>query len=221
LIIFDNVTKTYPLGRGRKTIVEGLSLSIPRGKSVAILGGNGTGKSTVIRMISGAELPDTGRVRRVGVKVSWPLGFGGGFNGHLSGRENLRFVARVYGQDVKAVTDVVEGFAGLGKSLDMPVKTYSSGMRARLAFGLSMAIDFEVYLIDELLSVGDASFQRRCEEFFQARRQTADVILASHNAQRVKRFCTSGCVLHRGRLRYFEDIDAAIACYRDIMRKVS
>ena len=153
MIELSHIHKTYPLKNGERNVVlNDVNLKIEEGRSIAILGLNGAGKSTLMRIIGGAEAPDSGKVIRTS-KVSWPIGFSGCFHGSLTGRENLRFVSRIYGADIKAVTEYVEDFAELGKYLDMPVKTYSSGMKSKLAFGLSMAIQFDFYLIDEAFSV--------------------------------------------------------------------
>lgn len=168
MIELSHIHKTYPLKNGERNIVlNDVNLKIEEGRSIAILGLNGAGKSTLMRIIGGAEAPDSGKVIRTS-KVSWPIGFSGCFHGSLTGRENLRFVSRIYGADIKAVTEYVEDFAELGKYLDMPVKTYSSGMRSKLAFGLSMAIQFDFYLIDEAFSVGDATFRKRLVRKFKS-----------------------------------------------------
>ena len=150
------------------------------------MGVNGAGKSTTMRLIAGTELPNSGRVRR-DVRVSWPLGFAGGFHPLMTGRENVKFVARIYGADVRKTLDFVEDFSEIGDYIDAPVKTYSSGMMARLSFGLSMAIDFECYLIDEITAVGDARFQARCVGTFAERRKRADIIMVSHSMETIKR----------------------------------
>ena len=160
MIALEHVYKSYPLKEGRNLVLNDVNLRMEEGKNIAILGLNGAGKSTLIRIIGGAEAPDRGRVIRTS-RVSWPIGFAGCFHGSLSGRENLRFVSRIYGADIRKVTEYVENFAELGPYLDMPVKTYSSGMRSKLAFGLSMAIQFDFYLIDEAFSVGDAPFRKK------------------------------------------------------------
>ena len=162
MIELQNVCKRYRVKTGWHTVLDNVNLRIEEGKSIGILGVNGAGKSTMIRIIGGAELPDSGHVIRTS-RVSWPIGFSGCFHGTLTGRENLRFVSRVYGADIRKVTEYVEDFAELSDYMDMPVKTYSSGMRSKLAFGLSMAIGFDFYLIDEAYSVGDAAFKQKAD----------------------------------------------------------
>lgn len=158
-------------------------------------------------------MPNSGRVRRT-VRVSWPLGFAGGFHPLMTGRENLKFVARSYGEDVREVTDFVEEFAELGDFMNAPVRTYSSGMQARLAFGLSMAISFDCYLIDEITAVGDARFAAKCAEVFNERRETSDIIIVSHSIATIKEYCQKGAVVADGNLLMFDDVDDAIELYR-------
>ena len=162
MIELQHICKSYPIKDGKHVVLDDVNLRMEEGRNIAILGLNGAGKSTLIRIIGGAEAPDSGRIIRTS-RVSWPIGFAGGFHGSLTGRENLRFVSRIYGADIKAVTRYVEEFAELGPYLDMPIKTYSSGMKSKLAFGLSMAIRFDFYLIDEAFSVGDAPFRVKAE----------------------------------------------------------
>ena len=209
MISFRNVHKTYRMSGVRKVIVSGLTLDFPVDRNVAILGRNGAGKSTLMRLIAGAELPDKGRISRLGT-VSWPLGFGGGFNGDMTGKENATFVARLYGEDTERVIAFVEEFSELGQSMGLPIKTYSSGMRARLAFGVSMAINFSCYLIDEITAVGDSSFQRKCNEAFAEKMETSRIIMISHSVGTIRRFCQSGCFLEGGFLKYYEDVEEAI-----------
>jgi capsular polysaccharide transport system ATP-binding protein len=168
-------------------------------------------------MIAGTELPNSGKIRR-SVRVSWPLGFAGGFHPLMTGRENVKFVARIYGADVRKVMLFVEDFSELGDYMDVAVKTYSSGMMARLAFGLSMAIEFDCYLIDEITSVGDARFQMRCKKAFDARRQNADLIVVSHSMATIKDYCESGAVIVDGQLMMFESVDKAIEIYNRLNR---
>uniref|UniRef100_UPI003BAC12E4 ABC transporter ATP-binding protein n=1 Tax=Stappia sp. TaxID=1870903 RepID=UPI003BAC12E4 len=212
MISFRGVRKTYRLKGVRKVIVDDVTLDLPSDRNIAILGENGAGKSTLMRLIAGAELPDRGRILRHGI-VSWPLGFSGGFNGDMTGMENAKFVARMYGEDTERVVAYVEEFSELGRSMSLPIKTYSSGMKARLAFGVSMAINFSCYLIDEVTSVGDARFKRKCDQVFEEKMQDANIIMISHSMSTIRRFCKSGCFLHEGRLRYYEDVEAAIEAH--------
>lgn len=212
-----NVLKFYR-GRGHtKIILDHVSARFERGYSYGILGVNGAGKSTTMRLLSGVELPSAGTVKR-SVRVSWPLGFSGAFSSAVSGRNNCTFAARIYGQDVRRVLDFVEDFSELGDYLDAPVKTYSSGMSSRLAFGLSMAIDFDCYLVDEVTGVGDFTFKKRCEAAFAARRERSDVIMVSHSVSHIKSYCQRGAVLVDGRLMMFNDIEEAIDLYYRLNR---
>lgn len=213
VIRFENVTKIYSTRGQRRTILERVSFTLKRGVSYGIMGINGAGKSTTMRMIAGTEGPTRGRVHR-DVRVSWPLGFAGGFHREMTGRDNVIFVARIYGEDPRRVLEFVEDFSELGSYLDVPIKTYSSGMGARLAYGMSMAIPFECYLIDETLAVGDARFQKRCAEVFAQRREHADVILISHSMRTIQNYCTQGIVLANGRAIVYEDVNDAIEVYR-------
>ncbi|WP_333825790.1 ABC transporter ATP-binding protein [Pinisolibacter sp.] len=218
MIRFENVTKRYRLKAGVKTILENASFEIPRGRSLGVLGVNGAGKSTLLRLVSGSELPDRGRITRNGVSISWPLGFSGSFHGSLSGRDNLKFACRVYSRDVEAVTDFVQSFAELGAHLDEPVNTYSSGMKARLAFGLSMAFNFDVYLVDEITAVGDARFKAKCAAVFTNKLEKSDIIMVSHSMATLAQYCSVGCVLRDGKLEFYDSIDDAIAVYNSLMK---
>lgn len=192
--------------------LDGVNFQISRGEKIAVLGRNGSGKSTLVRMLAGIELPTQGTIER-GMSLSWPVGLGGGVHHLLTGNDNIRFVARVYGKPVAEVRDFVEDFAQLGKFLSEPVRTYSSGMSARLNFALSLAIDFDCYLIDEILTVGDQRFQRRShEELFEKRADRA-MVLVSHVTEVVRAYCSQALLLHHGRAKLFEDIDLALDIY--------
>lgn len=212
MIALEKVNKRYRARGEWREVLRDVSVVFPTGRSVGILGRNGTGKSTLMRLIAGAERPDSGLIRR-DVRVSWPMGFSGGFQGSLTGRDNARFIARIYRADVKSVEDYVARFAELGLYFDMPVSTYSAGMRARLALGLSFAIDFDVYLVDELPGIGDARFAKRYAEEMEGRRKRSDLILVSHQTGSVKAQCDMAAVLHDGRLTVFDDVAAAIRLY--------
>jgi capsular polysaccharide transport system ATP-binding protein len=212
------VTKKYPTRHGLITVLDGVDLTVKPGEKLGILGRNGAGKSTLIRLLSGAESPTSGRVVR-DMKVSWPLAFAGGFQGSLTGIDNLRFISRVYGVDHLSLHPFVEDFAELGKYFHEPLKTYSSGMRARLAFALSMAIEFDCYLIDEVMAVGDARFQEKCKrELFEKRRDRA-ILLVSHTPEHIRAHCDSIYVLNTGRVIRFDDIDEAYEYYQDRVLK--
>jgi capsular polysaccharide transport system ATP-binding protein len=217
MIELENVSKSYPGKQGRIQVLRDVNAHIPTGESVGILGANGAGKSTLLRVIAGAERPNYGRVRRTGT-ISWPLGFSGSFAISLTGEENLRFVCRIYDADIDQVTAFVEDFSELGSAMREPVRNYSTGMRSRLAFALSMAIDFQTYIIDETLAVGDADFQAKCEAIFDQRRERSSVLMASHSIDMVKRYCTRAAVVYRGSLRMFDDVDEGHAYYRSLPR---
>lgn len=217
MIKLDRVTKYYKTAGHRKYILRDQSVTFATGTSYGILGVNGAGKSTTMRLIAGAEMPNKGRVRR-DLRVSWPLGFAQGFNAMLSGKENLKFVARAYGEDHKRVLRFVSEFAEIGSYINEPLRTYSSGMSARFAFGLSMAIDFECYLVDEITAVGDANFQARCRDAFAARRQTSDIIMISHDMETIKAYCDVVLVLIDGHLVQFDHVEEGIATYMRLNR---
>ncbi len=218
MIEFDQVSKAYPLKYGVRTILDNVSFRFPEHKNIGILGSNGAGKSTLLRLISGSESPNAGRIRRSG-RFSWPLGFSGGFNSNLSGEENLRFVCRIYGADLRKVTEYVYDFAELGNALYEPVKSYSSGMRARLAFGLSLAIDFDVYLIDEVMAVGDPTFKKKSRAAFDERRRTSNMILVSHDMQTIRDYSDVVIILSEQQLSVYDDIEAGIKIYQGTARR--
>jgi capsular polysaccharide transport system ATP-binding protein len=218
MIRLEHVTKTFRTPRGRKLVLDNASATFEAGHNFGILGVNGAGKSTLIRLIAGSELPDRGIVRRSG-RVSFPLGFGGTFHGALSGCENAAFIARIYGAPVRATIDYVEDFAELGEYWTMPVNTYSSGMRARLAFAVCLAIDFDVYLIDEVTEVGDQRFRRKCADAFRARMAHSDIILVSHNPQTIRQYCDRGAILADGALSLYDEIGAALTRYHRILQE--
>ncbi len=213
MIELRNVTKSYRTKLGKNVILDDVSLVFPPLTSVGILGRNGAGKSTLLRVLAGVEMPDSGEIRR-NARLSWPIGFAGGFNASLSGEENARFIARIYGEDVDRVVGFAQDFAELGEYFGMPIRTYSSGMKARLAFGLSMAIEFDYYLVDEVTAVGDARFQKKCREAFQARRERAAVIMVSHNMKTIRQYCSTCAVLDSGTLRLFKSIKEATGAYQ-------
>jgi capsular polysaccharide transport system ATP-binding protein len=216
MIGLAGVSKVYPTAAGRKVVLDDVTAVFAAGHNVGILGANGTGKSTLIRLLAGSEMPDRGRVRR-DVRVSFPLGFGGTFHPALSGRENVAFLARVYGAAVRPTIRFVAEFAELGEYLDMPVHSYSAGMRARLAFGACLAIDFDVFLVDEVTEIGDERFRRRCAAAFRERLRRSDIILATHNAQTIRQYCDRAAILANGTLRLFDDVASALAEYRRML----
>lgn len=213
MIQLNNVYKFYRIDRFKKVVLNYVTMNFEPGRSYGILGVNGAGKSTLMKILAGSELPNSGTVRRT-ARISWPLGFAGGLHPGMTGRENCTFIARIYGQNPKKVLEFVEDFAEIGPYLDAPVKTYSSGMNQRVAFGLSMAIDFECYLIDEVMSVGDGRFAQRCVTEFNKRKEYADIILISHNIPSILEYCQRGLVLANGQLHYFPKVDDAVEMYK-------
>jgi capsular polysaccharide transport system ATP-binding protein len=212
VIICENVSKSYPIGHGQKRVLTGINFEVGPGERIGVLGRNGAGKSTLIKLIGQVELPTSGRIVR-SMKVSWPLGFTGGFQGSLTGYDNARFIARIYGHDYAEVRAFVEEFTELGSQLKMPLKTYSSGMRARLAFALSLAIEFDCYLIDEVILVGDQNFHRKClYELFEKRHDRA-LILASHSTELMRQVCNRTIVLSGGKGTVYDDVNEGLAVY--------
>lgn len=209
MIEFRNITKHYNTPSGRKVLLKDFSMVIPTGAKVALMGRNGSGKSTMIGMISGTVAPNSGRILRDGT-MSWPMGFSGSFAADITGRQNALFVARIYGVDARILLAFVEDFAELGSFFDMPVRSYSSGMKARLAFGLSMGLGFDWYLVDEVTAVGDTAFRKKSLEMFHSRLQHSGLIMVSHSPTTLRQYCTSGIVLEGGSATYYEDIEEAI-----------
>jgi len=212
MLTLQNINKYYPTKAGKRLILNNINLEIKPGRKTGILGRNGGGKSTLIRIISGAEQPTSGKIIR-GMKVSWPLAFSGGFQGSLTGLDNIRFVCRIYGTTIKDKLDFIEEFAELGRYLFEPVKSYSSGMRARLAFALSMAIDFDCFLIDEVIAVGDTRFHEKCHNELFIKRKSRSIFIVSHNSDFIKAHCDHICVLRNGILNNFESPDEGFAFY--------
>lgn len=215
MIICKNLTKNYKLHHGEKKVLRGINVTVQRGERVALLGRNGAGKSTLIKLIGGVELPTSGTVERH-MTVSWPLGLNGGFQGSLTGFDNARFIARIYDRDYSTLKAFVEEFTELGRQLNMPVKTYSSGMRARLAFALSLAIEFECYLIDEVLLVGDQNFQRKCHYELFEKRADRTMILATHSSGLAHEYCDRALILNEGQLDAHQNLDAALEVYANL-----
>jgi capsular polysaccharide transport system ATP-binding protein len=212
MIRLESVNKSYSTRHGPRTVLNDINLQLARGRNLGILGRNGAGKSTLIRLLSGAEHPTSGRIHR-GMSVSWPLAFTGAFQLHLTGLDNLKFICRVYGVEWKPLVPFVEEFTELGVYLREPVVHYSTGMMMRLAFALSMAIEFDCFLIDEGMAVGDSRFGDRCHvELFQKRKERA-FILVSHDPKVIRLYCERVCVLHCGRLYEFDSLDAAYDFY--------
>jgi capsular polysaccharide transport system ATP-binding protein len=214
MINVDHVSKQYLTRHGNVTVLDDISLTIQHGEKIGILGKNGAGKSTFVRLISGAEQPSSGRIKRT-MSVSWPLAFGGAFQGSLTGLDNLRFICRIYDTKAEDKIDFVQDFSELGRYLREPVKTYSSGMRARLAFAISMVVEFDCFLIDEIIAVGDNRFQAKCQtELFEKRKDRA-MIIVSHDANFIKSHCDHAAVLISGKLHKFDHIDQAYDFYQE------
>lgn len=214
MIRLREVSKHYRVRNGMHTVFADVNLEVDRGEKVGILGRNGAGKSTLIRLISGSELPNRGTIDRK-MSVSWPLALASAFQGSLTGIDNIYFIARVYEVDASRIVPYVEEFSELGLYLREPVKTYSSGMRARLAFAVSMAVEFDCFLIDEVIAVGDSRFHERCAvELFEKRRDRAMVIV-SHEPHNIREHCDRACVLHQGQLHAFGDVESAFSFYND------
>jgi len=211
-VVLRNVNKVYQTRSGPHAVLSDLNLTIRRGDSLGIMGRNGAGKSTLTRIITGVETPTSGTVERT-MKVSWPLGFFGAVQASLSGADNTRFIARIYGAPIEETLRSVEAFAELGRYFRMPVKTYSSGMMARLAFGLSLAVDFDCYVIDEVTGVGDHRFAERCQEALFARRATGALIMISHNIETLKIYCDRGAILCSGKLIFFDTLEETYEAY--------
>ena len=209
MISFENVSKTYHIRKFRKDVFSGLSFHIPTGWSLGICGANGAGKSTLMRLISGVESPSSGRITRT-VTCSWPIGYASCFQSSLTGADNARFIARIYGKDIQSLLTYVEDFAQLGAYFHQPIYSYSAGMMARLAFGISLAIDFDCYLVDEVTAAGDDRFRQRCEEALHHRRATGTLLMISHDPNTLRAYCERGAVLHNGCLSFYETMEEAI-----------
>ena len=210
MIRLENLTKVYLMDGHRKVILDNVNMTFPAGQSVALLGRNGAGKSTLLQIIAGKLAPTSGRVWSTGT-ISWPVGFAGSFHPELSGAQNTRFVGRIYGVDTDELVAFVQRFAGLGQHFHQPFRTYSSGMRARLAFGVSMGIPFDTYLVDEVAAVGDAAFRTKSSALFKARMRTSGAFVVSHSMYMVRDLCQVGVVLDGGRLYPYDNIEDAIA----------
>lgn len=212
MISVEHVCKEYQTRQGRRTVLQDINFKLEKGEKIGILGRNGAGKSTLIRLMSGVEPPTSGEIRRT-MSISWPLAFSGAFQGSLTGMDNLRFICRIYNVDAAYVKAFTEEFSELGQYLYEPVKRYSSGMKARLAFALSLAVEFDCYLIDEVTAVGDSRFAEKCRYELFEKRADRSIILVSHSHDTVKQFCHNAMVLEAGRLHRFDTMDEAYAFY--------
>lgn len=214
MIKLDNITKYYPSRLGNQYIFKNLTFEIPSGHNIGILGSNGAGKSTLFRLLAGSEFPNRGKII-TDLSLSWPVALTTGIHQQMTGRENTRFIGKVNGiADLKAYEERVIKFAELGKKFDLPVRSYSSGMKPRLAFACSIAIDFDVYLIDEVTSVGDAKFRKKAKEALLKRSEVANVIMVSHEMDEIRQFCDSAIVLNKGELTFYNDLEEGIKQYQ-------
>jgi len=210
-----DIVKEYHVAKGTRRVLDRVNLQLNHGQKLGILGRNGAGKSTLIKIIGGVELATSGRVERT-MSVSWPLAFGGAFQGSLSGLDNLRFICRIYDLDYASTRAFVDDFAELGSQLGEPVKTYSSGMRARLAFALSIVIDFDCYLIDEVIMVGDARFLQRCQDELFNKKADRALIIVSHDLGFIREHCNSGAIIHDSKFRMCESVVEAVQTYEAV-----
>lgn len=209
------MVKSYPIQGGRRNVLDGINLTVKMGEKIGILGRNGAGKSTLIRILGGVERPTSGNIYR-DMNISWPLAFSGAFQGSLTGADNVRFVCRIYNVDYEQAMIMVDSFAELGKYLHEPVKVYSSGMRARLAFAISLAVDFDCYLIDEVISVGDATFKKKCQVELFEKRAHKSMIIVSHELHNIKNYCDRTAILNKGKLFLFDDIEESFKVYQSL-----
>lgn len=212
MIRLEGLTKAYKVHGRMREVLKGIDTTFHRGEAVGILGANGAGKTTLLRLIAGVEMPTRGRVIRQ-MSVSWPLGFGGAMHYSITGADNARFLARIYDKPIAETVDFVEELADLGEYYRMPAHTYSSGMLTRLGFALSMAVEFDCYLVDEAVATGDSRFAERCRERLVDRRGNRTVLFVSHVPTLLRQFCTSGAVLQDGRLTRYDSLDEAIAAH--------
>ncbi|MEG3756260.1 ABC transporter ATP-binding protein [Psychromonas arctica] len=216
MITLQNLTKYYPSDLGPQYIFKDINFTIPDGHNIGILGSNGAGKSTLFRILAGSEYPNKGKVV-TDKAISWPVALASGIHPQMTGRENTRFIGRVNGvENLDEYEEKVKQFAELGIKYDLPVKSYSSGMRSRLAFGCCIAIDFEVYLIDEATSVGDQKFRKKARQALLDKRKTANVIMVSHDIKEIEEFCDSAIILHQGEMIFYDNLQEAIKVYEGL-----
>lgn len=215
MIQLEDISKYYRKRRGLHYVLRDVNIEIPTDVNVGILGRNGAGKSTLLRMLARAEAPNRGRISS-GARLSWPMGFSGGFQSSMSALDNIRFVSRIYGADWREAVDYVEDFAELGDYMYMPVKTFSSGMKARLAVAMSLFVKFDCYLIDEIPGVGDARFRKRFNKVFADIKKHSSLIMVSHSENAIKKYCDIAYILHDARLYRFDDVTEALAIYRGL-----
>jgi capsular polysaccharide transport system ATP-binding protein len=212
MICFEHVSKTYHIRKFEKQVLNDISFTINRGDSIGVCGANGAGKSTLMRLIAGVEASTSGRITRQ-LTTSWPIGYSSCFQTSLTGADNARFIARIYHQPVQDLLAFVEDFAQLGPYFNQPINTYSAGMQARLAFGVSLAINFECYLVDEVTAAGDERFRQRCHEALVERRTNGTLVMISHDPGTLREYCERGAVVHGGKLEFFPTVDEALDCH--------
>lgn len=215
MIDVKNVTKRYKIRKGHKYVLNNVSFSIPMGRNLGVLGRNGSGKSTLLRIIAGAELPTSGKVFRYGT-VSWPIGFAGGFQSSLTGVDTVKFISRIFGRDHREIMEFVLEFSELGEYIRMPIGSYSSGMRAKLAFGLSMAIDFNYYLIDEVTAVGDSTFRKKAQAEFMRRKEKSTLVMVSHNVSTIMQYCEEVKLVTDGNVYSFDSMKEGLDAYKKL-----
>lgn len=216
MIHFKNVTKYYPSSLGNQYILKNISFSFPENRNLAILGANGAGKSTLFRMLAGSEYPNSGSITS-NASISWPVALATGIHPQMTGRENTRFIGRVNGViNLEQYEQKVQSFTELKQKFDLPVRSYSSGMRARLAFACCISIDFDLYLIDEATSVGDQKFKKKAKNALMSKSEDANIIMVSHDTKEIKQFCDSAIIINSGELSFYEDLEDAISVYRNL-----
>lgn len=220
MISFERVSKTYHIRKFEKKVLRDISFTIGRGESIGVCGANGAGKSTLMRMIAGVEMPSSGRVVR-GMTTSWPIGYTSCFQSSLTGADNARFIARIYQQPIDELLAYVEEFAQLGEYFRQPIYTYSAGMQARLAFGVSLAINFDCYLVDEVTAAGDERFRQRCHEALVDRRSSGTLVMISHDPATLREYCDRGAVVHGGTVRFFDTVDEALEVHHQLQLQVA
>lgn len=223
MIEVRNLTKSFPSRNGRKYVFRDLNVTFPTGSGIGLIGRNGAGKSTLLRLLGGIEPPDSGKVI-TDQRISWPVGLSGGFQGMLSARDNVRFVCRVMGatgEQMREKLAYVEEFAEIGDYFDLPMRTYSPGMRSRVTFGVSMAFDFDYYLIDEVMAVGDPIFRKKASQVFREKLEGAGVILVSQNHKEIQELCSSLIWVHNGEAKVYEDVAEGIAAFQEMLMKAT
>ncbi|MGR3608784.1 MAG: ABC transporter ATP-binding protein [Sulfitobacter sp.] len=217
MIILKNLTKIFEINGNRKVVANRINITFPSKVSVGLLGRNGAGKSTLLKVIAGTSAPTSGKVLSDG-NISFPVGLASSMHPDMTGAQNTRFVARIYGAETRDMTRFVANFSELGEHFYLPVRTYSSGMRGRLSFGINMALPFDTYLVDEVTAAGDAAFRRKSQKVFSARMQNAGAIFVSHSMEQMREYCEAGAVLENGILTYFDKIDDAIALHEENLK---